>query len=79
MPIHEKDDDYIIIETFKKSTLIDLMRFDGNKAIFAKFGIKFNNMDKIADALTKLVASNIQANILSLLEDLKDKEVDDEK
>lgn len=71
MPIKEDDNNIIFVEILKKETLKDLLHFDGeSQTVFLKFGIKDNNKNQIADLLTKLISTNIKANILKYIEDL---------
>ena len=70
MPIKETDTDIIFVEILKKETLNDLLHFDGDcKNLYQKFGIK-DNQNQIAEALTKLISTNIKANILQYIEAL---------
>lgn len=84
MPIKEDDANIIFVEILKKDTLKDLLHFDGeSQTVFLKFGIKDNNKNQIADLLTKLISTNIKANILKYIDDLiestnpKDVPIDD--
>jgi len=70
MAIKETETDIIFVEVLKKETLNDLLHFDGEgKDLFRKFGIK-DNQNQIAEALTKLISTNIKANILQYIEEL---------
>lgn len=74
MPIKETETDVIFVETLKKETIKDLLHFDkeGNE-FFEMFGLK-NNLNHIADALTKLISANIKAYLLQYLNEEYDKE-----
>jgi len=70
MTIKETSTELLFVEVLKKETLHDLMKFDKDKEIFVKFGIKTNGLDKIADAITKLMSLDIKANLLQYMEDV---------
>ena len=68
MPIKINETDIILVETVKIETINDLMHFDiENADMFKKFGFKNNNLDKIAESITKLISNNIQVNILNYM------------
>ena len=70
MPLKETNDEIIFVEVLKKSTIDDLMKFKDNSSVLARFGIKGDGIDKLADALTKLISDSIKSSLLGYLEDL---------
>jgi hypothetical protein len=79
MAIKETDTEIIFVEVLKKETLYDLLHFGNeNGQLLAKFGIK-NDYNHIADALTKLISTNIKTNILQYIETLIETSNGDDK
>lgn len=73
MAIKETDTEIIFVEVLKKETLYDLLHFGNeNGEILKKFGIK-NDYNHIADALTKLISTNVKSNILQYIDELIEK------
>jgi len=69
MPFKETDKEIIFIEVLKKDTIADLVKFKKN-SIFSKYGVKIDGLDKLAEALTKLMSDSIKANLLEYLDDI---------